>query len=111
MSRPNLRNDLSAKDMKVFPRRLVLPVLAVSVLLGCNPFNDMDGIVMNVNDHAFAGPEMSVVSFNLFHGFGDAVNDATLDHRLEVVAGGILVVGVRPCRGTGYVQTVRVLTG
>ena len=97
--------------MKVFRLRPVLFVLTLHLALGCNPCNDTDGILMNVNDHSFAGPEMSVVSFNLLHGFGDAVNDSTLDHRLEVVAGGILVVGVRRCRGTGYVQTVRVLTG
>jgi len=40
---------------------------------------------MNVNDHSFAGPEFTVVTFNLLHGFGDVVNDATLDDRLGVV--------------------------
>lgn len=64
----------------------VLLAAALFCLLGCSPCNDTDRVVLNVNDHAFAGQEMAVVSFNLLHGFGDAVNDATLDDRLEIVA-------------------------
>ena len=72
--------------MKGFARRPVLLAVAVFLVLGCNPCNDTDRVILNVNDHAFAGPEMTVVSFNLLHGFGDAVNDATLDDRLNIVA-------------------------
>jgi len=56
------------------------------ILVGCNPCNDTDGLIQNVNSHTFTGPEMTVVTFNLLHGYGDAVNDATLDDRLNLVA-------------------------
>jgi len=59
---------------------------AFSVLSACNPCNDNDGMILNVNSDAFSRPELTVVTFNLLHGFGDAVNDATLDDRLEIVA-------------------------
>ncbi len=72
--------------MKGFTRRPVLVAVAVFFLLGCNPCNDTDRVILNVNDHAFAGPEMTVVTFNLLHGFGDMINDATLDDRLNIVA-------------------------
>ncbi len=72
--------------MKGFANRPVLLAAAVSFLLGCSPCNDTDRVVLNVNDHAFDGPEFTVVTFNLLHGFGDAVNDATLDDRLGIVA-------------------------
>ena len=77
--------------MKGLSDRAVLVVAAVFFLLGCSPCNDTDGVVLNVNDHAFTGPEMAVVSFNLLHGFGDPVNDATLDDRLEIVAREMIV--------------------
>jgi endonuclease/exonuclease/phosphatase family metal-dependent hydrolase len=72
--------------MKGFASRPALVAAAVFFILGCNPCNDTDRVVLNVNDHAFAGPEFTVVTFNLLHGFGDAVNDATLDDRLNIVA-------------------------
>ena len=72
--------------MKVLPLRPALFVVTLYLLLGCSPCNDTDRVILNVNDHAFAGPEMAVVTFNLLHGFGDAVNDATLDDRLDIVA-------------------------
>ncbi len=72
--------------MRAFPLWPVLLAVAMFSLLGCNPCNDTDGVVRNVNDRAFAGPEFTVVTFNLLHGFGDAVNDATLDDRLNIVA-------------------------
>jgi endonuclease/exonuclease/phosphatase family metal-dependent hydrolase len=77
---------LGEKRLKVLPPRLVLFVVTLHLALGCNPCNDTDRVVLNVNDHAFAGPEFAVVTFNLLHGFGDAVNDATLDDRLDIVA-------------------------
>jgi endonuclease/exonuclease/phosphatase family metal-dependent hydrolase len=72
--------------MKGSANRPVLLAAAVFFLLGCNPCNDTDRVFLNVNDHAFTGPEMTVVTFNLLHGFGDAVNDATLEDRLNIVA-------------------------
>ena len=72
--------------MKGFASRPVLVAAAVFFILGCNPCNDTDRVVLKVNDHAFAGPEFTVVTFNLLHGFGDAANDATLDDRLNLVA-------------------------
>jgi len=67
-------------------KRGLISVAFMIILVGCNPCNDTDQVIQNVNDHAFAGPEMTVVTFNLLHGFGDAVNDATLDDRLNLVA-------------------------
>lgn len=64
-------------------------IMAASVflILGCsNPCNDAVRVIRNVNDRAFAGPVFTVVTFNLLHGFGDAVNDATLEDRLNLVA-------------------------
>jgi len=62
-------------------------VLVATVLLsGCNPCNDRDGEIMNVNNSAFSGPAFTVVTFNMLHGFGDPVNDATLQDRLNIVA-------------------------
>jgi endonuclease/exonuclease/phosphatase family metal-dependent hydrolase len=72
--------------MDLHNKRGLVSVVFVLLLVGCNPCNDTDQVIQNVNDHAFAGPEMTVVTFNLLHGFGDAVNDATLDDRLNLVA-------------------------
>ncbi len=66
--------------------RLALLAVSACFILGCNPCNDTDRVIRNVNQHAFAGPAFTVVTFNLLHGFGDAVNDATLDDRLNLVA-------------------------
>jgi len=63
-------------------------------ILGCNPCNDSDRVVSNVNDRSFAGPELTVATFNMLHGFGDRINDATLDDRLEILAQEI--VNTRP---------------
>lgn len=72
-------------------RRSVLALTACCLPLllsaACeNPCNDLEGVVQNVNGDAFSGPTFTVVTFNLLHGFGDAVNDATLDDRLGIVA-------------------------
>ncbi len=72
--------------MKAILRWPVLFAVTVCLLAGCNPCNDTDRVIQNVNDHAFAGPGFTVVTFNLLHGFGDAVNDATLEDRLGIVA-------------------------
>jgi endonuclease/exonuclease/phosphatase family metal-dependent hydrolase len=72
--------------MDLHNKRGLVSSAFVILLVGCNPCNDTDRVIQNVNDHAFAGPEMTVVTFNLLHGFGDVVNDATLDDRLSLVA-------------------------
>jgi endonuclease/exonuclease/phosphatase family metal-dependent hydrolase len=83
----NAKRGTSMKKRKGHSPAYVL-VCLVSVLLvfGCNPCNDTDGIIQNVNGSAFAGPGFTVVTFNMLHGFGDAVNDATLDDRLDILA-------------------------
>lgn len=81
-----LEKTLEGEGMR---RLLLLPaifIVTAAILMGCTPCNDTDRVILNVNDHAFAGPEMTVVTLNLLHGFGDTVNDATLDNRLEIVA-------------------------
>ncbi len=83
---PGVGRPLGDKGMKQLPLWPALFVVALHLALGCNPCNDMDRVIQNVNDRAFAGPEFTVVTFNLLHGFGDAVNDATLDDRLDIVA-------------------------
>jgi endonuclease/exonuclease/phosphatase family metal-dependent hydrolase len=55
------------------------------LLAGCNPCNDNKGVILNVNTDSFSGPEFTVVTFNMLHGFGDPINDATLDDRLGVL--------------------------
>ncbi len=55
-------------------------------LTGCNPCNDRANVIQNVNDHAFSGPTFTVVTYNMLHGFGDEINDATLDDRLGILA-------------------------
>ncbi|KPK16613.1 MAG: hypothetical protein AMK69_26130 [Nitrospira bacterium SG8_3] len=57
-----------------------------SVLVSCNPCNDRAGEIQNVNSDVFQGPEFTVVTFNMLHGFGNGVNDDTLDDRLNLVA-------------------------
>ena len=69
---------------------LIFLVIAVMLLSGCNPCNDGDREIVNVNSHGFSGAEFSVVTFNLLHGFGDAANDATLGDRLGLVAAEIV---------------------
>ena len=86
ISTNGVTKPLGEKGMKVLPLRPVLFVVTLYLLLGCSPCNDTDRVILNVNDHAFTGPELAVVTFNLLHGFGDAVNDATLDDRLDIVA-------------------------
>ncbi len=70
----------------------VLCFLVMTVMLssGCNPCNDRDREIVNVNGHGFSGAEFSAVTFNLLHGFGDAANDATLDDRLGLAAAEIV---------------------
>ena len=64
--------------------------LVVAVLVsGCNPCNDKDGEIMNVNDSAFSGPEFTVVTFNMLHGFGDPTNNERIYNGLSISSGGI----------------------
>lgn len=72
--------------MDLNTKRGLASIAFVILLVGCNPCNDTDRVIQNVNSHAFTGPEMTVVTFNLLHGYGDAVTDATLDDRLNLVA-------------------------
>jgi len=58
----------------------------LSVLVSCNPCNDNAGEIQNVNGDVFQGPEFTVVTFNMLHGFGSGVNDDTLDDRLNLLA-------------------------
>jgi len=41
------------------------------------------GLVRNVNDAAFAGGEISILSFNMLHGFADRLNSRTVTGRLQ----------------------------
>ena len=58
---------------------------ALLLVAGCNPCNDREGAIQNVNSNSFPGPDFHVVTYNLLHGFGDAGNDATLADRLGIV--------------------------
>ena len=69
-------------------------ILLCGLTLSCNPCNDTDGLVSNVNDRSFSGPELTVVTFNMLHGFGDLINNVTLQNRLDILAQEI--VDVRP---------------
>lgn len=40
----------------------------------------------NVNAESFAGPGLTVVTFNMLHGFGNRLNDTTLEERLSLLA-------------------------
>jgi len=62
---------------------LLVPLLTCSCH---NPCRDGDSRIVNVNDYSFAGGALRVVSYNLLHGLADAVNDRSLDGRLDVVA-------------------------
>jgi endonuclease/exonuclease/phosphatase family metal-dependent hydrolase len=50
---------------------------------------DVERQIMNVNTDGFAGDSLTVVTYNMLHGFGDRTNDATLEERLALLTGGI----------------------
>ena len=50
--------------------------------------SDVDRVV-NVNHAALGAPTLSMTTFNMLHGFGNSLNDATLEERRELLAKGI----------------------
>ncbi len=52
-------------------------------------WSPVDSGVVNVNAEALATDALTVVTFNMLHGFGSRTNDATLEDRLLLLAEGI----------------------
>ncbi len=60
--------------------------LAVVSLLSCAaPCLRTEGVIVNENRDAFPGGELTVVTYNMLHGFGNRRGDATLEERLEIL--------------------------
>lgn len=74
-------------------RRYVLVILVTvwcAALSGCEGFLQASSPqVVNRGRAAFTGAPLRVVTFNLLHGFGSRLNDATLDERLVLLRDGI----------------------
>lgn len=71
--------------------------LVVAVFLLCStllsgrgmPFVDAGRQVVNVNADRLTGAVLTVATYNMLHGYGDRLNDSTLEERLELLAAGI----------------------
>lgn len=68
---------------------VLLAALDVPALAGAARESDAGRRIVNVNHEALAGSTLTVVTFNMLHGFGSRVNDATLEDRLVLLADGI----------------------
>jgi len=53
------------------------------------PFVDAGRQVVNVNTDRLTRATLTVVTFNMLHGYGSRLNDSTLEERLELLAAGI----------------------
>ena len=53
------------------------------------PFVDAGRQVVNVNTDRLTRATLTIVTFNMLHGYGSRLNDSTLEERLELLAAGI----------------------
>jgi endonuclease/exonuclease/phosphatase family metal-dependent hydrolase len=53
------------------------------------PWVDAGRQIANVNADRLTGDTLTVVTYNMLHGYGSRVNDATLEERLQLLAAGI----------------------
>jgi endonuclease/exonuclease/phosphatase family metal-dependent hydrolase len=61
------------------------------MLTGCmQSVRDASRHIVNANRATFPGGPLTVVTFNMLHGFGNRLNDQTLDERLVLLRDGIL---------------------
>jgi endonuclease/exonuclease/phosphatase family metal-dependent hydrolase len=72
--------------------RASLALCAVLLLAGCvssRPFSDAGSQITNANRDDFDGRALTVVTYNMLHGYGDRLNDRTVGERLALLARGI----------------------
>ena len=78
-------------------RTLRLPLLWIALLLcagrqlaaGAARQLELDEQLVNVSSETFTGDSLTVVTYNMLHGFGSRTNDASLEERLGLLARGI----------------------
>jgi endonuclease/exonuclease/phosphatase family metal-dependent hydrolase len=73
---------------------VILVTIGCVTLAGCEGFFGAPSVrVVNGGAAEFAGGTLTVVSFNMLHGFGNRLNDETLDERLALLRDGIRSAG------------------
>ncbi len=81
-----------ARPLMILPRTaaVVWVLLNAGFLSGCWLAGEPSPQVVNASHAAFPSGALTVVTFNMLHGFGNRVNDETLTERLLLLRDGIL---------------------